>query len=70
MILLSSVVSTLYFAKMAFAKLNNYVRFLLMALIVGVIKLIPIVGGLVGFILLCVGIGVLLNALFSFRKEK
>jgi len=70
MILLSSIISALYFAKMAFAKLNNYVRFLLMALIIGIIKIVPIVGGLVGFVLLCVGIGVLLNALFSFRKEK
>ena len=69
LILLSSVASILYFAKAAFKNLNNYVRFVLMAIIITIIKLIPIVGGLIGFILLCVGIGILLNALFSLRKE-
>lgn len=69
LILLSSIASTLYFGKLAFAKLNNYVRFLLMAVILTVVKIIPILGGLAAFILLCIGIGVLLNALFSFRKE-
>ena len=70
MIALSSIYSTLYFSKLMFKKMNNYGRFALTALIFGVIKLIPILGGLFSFILMLIGMGLVINTFNAIQKEK
>ena len=60
-IYLSQIVSTCYFGKLIFPKMNKFLSFLIVSFIYFVINLIPILGGLFGFFFVCLGVGITLN---------
>lgn len=58
-IYVSGVVGSLYLGKLIFKKMNAYLRFFLITLILTVIYMIPVVGGLVEFFMLCFSLGLM-----------
>ena len=58
-IYLSGIVGSLYLGKLVFKKMNAYLRFFLMTLILTVIYIIPVVGGLAEFFMLCFSLGLM-----------
>ena len=69
-IYLSEIVGTLYIAKKLFAKMNTYLAFMLTLLIVTAISLVPVLGGLFSFFMLCMSLGLIINLISSEIKGK
>ena len=69
-IYLSEIVGTLYIAKKLFTKMNTYLAFMLTLLIVSAISLVPILGGLFSFFMLCMSLGLIINLVSSEIKGK
>ena len=67
---LSEVIGTLYIGKLIFKKMNNFLRYFLTLLILSIITLIPILGGLVSFFMLCLSLGIIGNIILSEIKGK
>ena len=67
---LASIVATLYIAKSLFPNMNNYLRYFLTLLFISILRLIPIIGGLVAFIVLCLGLGLILHLIKNEIKGK
>ena len=68
-IYLSGVVGSIYLGKTIFKKMNEYLRFILVAVILSVIYLIPIVGGLVKFFMLCFSLGLMGHICLPEKKK-
>ena len=49
---------------------NEYLRYFIAILVLQIVKLIPVLGGLVGFLTLCLGIGLLQDLFKTEKKEK
>ena len=58
-IYLSGIVGGLYLGKLIFKNMNAYLRFFLITLILTVVYMIPIIGGLLEFFMLCFSLGLM-----------
>ena len=69
-IYLSEIVGTYYIGRKLFKNMNNYLAFLVTSLIVSAISLVPFVGGLLSFFMLCMSLGLIINLIGSEIKGK
>ena len=70
-IIISTPVATIHYGNILLPKIkNDYLRYLVSLLIVELAKLLPIVGGLVTFLVLCLGLGLIKDILVKEKKEK
>lgn len=67
---LASIVAAFYIGRALFPNMNNYLRYFLALLFISILRLIPIVGGLVGFVVLCLGLGLIVHLIFKEIKGK
>ena len=69
-IYLSEIVGTYYIGKKIFKNMNKYLAFLVASLIVSAISLVPFVGGLLSFFMLCMSLGLIIDLIISEIKGK
>lgn len=68
-IYLSGVVGSIYLGKVIFKNMNEYLRFIIIAVIMSIIYLIPIIGGLVKFFMLCFSLGLMGHICLPEKKK-